>query len=121
MMAAAMITDGDEHCWHGSLMAMNAELALDSAPAEDFYEVHWHGEAIGDGGDLQEALACYALVAPDDGDWAAACAVAGAEPRIERYASFDAFLDNEDALETIRVSASMIEAAVAQAPTVEPG
>ena len=37
------------------------------------------------------------------------------------YASFDAFLDNEDALETIRVSASMIEAAVAQAPAVEPG
>ena len=91
-------------------------MVLDKAPAQDFYEVYWHGEAIGDGGDLQEALACYALVAPDDGDWEAACSDPEAEPRIERYASFDAFLDNEDALETITVTAKMIEAAVAQAP-----
>jgi hypothetical protein len=25
MMAAAMITGGDEHCWHGSLMARIAD------------------------------------------------------------------------------------------------
>ena len=100
---------------------MNAEMALDRAPAEDFYEVYWHGEAIGDGGDLQEALACYVLVKPDDGDWAVACAEAGAEPHLERHASFEAFLDNEDALETILVSASMIDTAVAQLPAVLPG
>ncbi|MCX5967851.1 MAG: hypothetical protein NTV57_09470 [Cyanobacteria bacterium] len=96
-------------------------MALDRAPAEDFYEVYWHGEAIGDGGDLQEALACYVLVKPDDGDWAVACAEAGAEPHLERHASFEAFLDNEDALETILVSASMIDTAVAQLPAVLPG
>ena len=95
---------------------MGSNKAMDSAPAQDFYEVYWHGEAIGDGGDLQEALACYVLVQPDDGDWAVACAEPGAEPRIERHASFEAFLDNEDALETIAVTARMIEAAVAQAP-----
>jgi hypothetical protein len=95
-------------------------MALDRAPAPDFYEVYWHGEAIGDGGDLQEALACYGSVAPDDGDWSAACAEAGAEPRIERYASFDAFLDNEDGLETIPVSAAMIEQSLPQPPSAEP-
>ncbi|MEI6030389.1 MAG: hypothetical protein WCQ20_04385 [Synechococcaceae cyanobacterium ELA739] len=84
-------------------------MAMDRAPAQDFFEVYWHGEAIGDGGDLQEALACYALVAPEDGDWQAACADPEAEPHIERHASFEAFLENEDALETITVSAAMIE------------
>jgi hypothetical protein len=79
-----------------------------------FYEVLWHGEAIGDAGDLEEALACYGLVQPDDGDWSHACREA--EPEIQRYASFEAFLDNDDALETIAVSAQMIETAVAQAP-----
>ena len=51
----------------------------------------------------------------------AAAAEAGAEPHLERYASFEAFLDNEDALETILVSASMIDTAVAQLPAVLPG
>ena len=37
-----------------------------------FYEVMWHGEGIGDGGDPEEALQSYAVVAPDDGDWSAA-------------------------------------------------
>lgn len=78
-----------------------------------FYEVLWHGEGIGDGGDLEEALQGYAAVKPDDGDWAAACAAAGAEPCIRRYASFEAFLDNADELETIPVTAAMISAALA--------
>ena len=38
------------------------------------------------------------------------------EPCLQRYASFDAFLDNADALETIPVTAAMIEAALAQLP-----
>ena len=95
-------------------------MAMDRAPAQDFFEVYWHGEAIGDGGDLQEALACYALVAPEDGDWQAACADPDAAPRIERHASFEAFLDNEDALEIIAVHARMIVEALPQAPA-EPG
>ena len=81
-----------------------------------FYEVMWHGEGIGDGGDPQEALQAYAAVAPEDGDWVTACAAPGADPCLHRYASFDAFLDNDDALETIRVTASMIESALAALP-----
>jgi hypothetical protein len=79
-----------------------------------FFEVVWHGEGIGDGADLEEALQAYAAVRPEDGDWVAACAASGADPCIQRYASFDAFLDNADALETIPVTAAMIAAAVAE-------
>lgn len=81
-----------------------------------FYEVMWHGEGIGDGADPEEALLAYAAVRPEDGNWQAACDVPGAEPCLQRYASFDAFLDNADALETIPVTAAMIEAALAQLP-----
>lgn len=81
-----------------------------------FYEVMWHGEGIGDGADPEEALLAYAAVRPEDGDWQAACDAPGAEPCLQRYASFDAFLDNADALETIPVTAAMIEAALAQQP-----
>lgn len=77
-----------------------------------FFEVIWHGEGIGDGGDPQEALLAYAAVAPDDGDWSAACAAPGAAPCLQRYASFEAYLDNADAIETIPVTAAMIEAAL---------
>lgn len=76
----------------------------------------WHGEGIGDGGDPEEALQAFAAVAPDDGDWSAACAAAGAEPCLNRFASFEAFLDNADALETIPVTAAMIAAALADLP-----
>ena len=81
-----------------------------------FYEVMWHGEGIGDGGDPEEALQSYAVVAPDDGDWSVACAAPGAEPCLHRFASFEAFLDNADALETIPVTAAMIAAALAALP-----
>ncbi len=77
-----------------------------------FFEVLWHGEAIGDGGDLQEALQSYASVRPDDHDWTRACAEAGADPTIRRYASFEAFLDNADELETIAVTAAEIRTAL---------
>ena len=79
-----------------------------------FLEAFWQGEGIGDGGDLEEALQSYVAVKPDDDDWKAACATEGAEPRIERFASFEAYLDNEDALEVIPVSAQMIIDALAQ-------
>lgn len=77
-----------------------------------FYEVLWYGEGIGDGADLEEALQAYLAVKPDDGDWQLACAADGAEPCIRRYASFDAYLDNADELETIPVTAAMISAAL---------
>jgi hypothetical protein len=78
----------------------------------EFFEVFWHGEAIGDGGDLEEALTAYRAVQPEDGDWELACAQPNAEPCIRRYASFEAYLDNADELETIRVTAAMIETAL---------
>lgn len=81
-----------------------------------FFEVLWHGEGIGDGGDLEEALAGYLAVKPDDGTWAEACAAPGASPCIKRYASFEAFLDNADELETIAVTAAMIEQALSALP-----
>jgi hypothetical protein len=81
-----------------------------------FFEVLWHGDGISDGGDLEEALQGYALVRPDDGDWQTACAAA--DPCIRCYASFEAFLDNADELETIPVTAAMIEAALADLPPV---
>ena len=81
-----------------------------------FFEVIWHGEGIGDGGEPGEPLLADASVAPEDGDWSAACAAPGAQPCLHRYASFDAFLDNADPLETIPVSAAMIEAALAELP-----
>jgi hypothetical protein len=80
-----------------------------------FFEVLWHGEAIGDGGDLEEALQSYGLLRPLPPDWAEACRQSGADPCIRRYASFEAFLDNADELETIPVSAAMIAAALASA------
>ena len=80
----------------------------------EFYEALWHGESIGDGGDPHEALQAYGIVAPEDGDWQAACTAA--DPCLHRYASFDAFLDNADALETIPVTAAMIEAALVDLP-----
>ena len=73
-----------------------------------FLEAFWHGEGIGDGGDLEEALQAYVSVKPEDGDWEAACAAEGAEPRIERFSSFEA------PLETIALSASMISEALVQ-------
>ena len=83
----------------------------------EFSEAIWHGEGIGDGGDLEEALQAYGVVKPDDGDWASACAAPGATPRIERFASFDAYLDNADPLESIAVTAQMIADAVALLPS----
>ena len=86
--------------------------ALLTPGAMGFFEVFWHGEAIGDGSDLDEALTAYLAVKPEEGSWAAACADAQAQPCVRRYASFEAYLDNADELETIPVTAAMIEAAL---------
>lgn len=77
-----------------------------------FFEVLWHGEAIGDGGDLEEALASFVVVKPEHGSWAEACVEPGVSPCIRRYASFEAYLDNADELETIPVTAAMLEEAL---------
>jgi hypothetical protein len=77
-----------------------------------FFEVFWDGEAIGDGADLEEALTAYIAVQPEDCSWAQACSDASTQPCILRYASFEAYLDNADALETIAVTVAMIEAAL---------
>jgi len=80
----------------------------------EFFEAFWHGEGIGDGGDLEEALQAYLVVKPEDGDWSAA---GGADPKIERFASFEAYLDNVDPLETIAVTPRMIADAIALLPS----
>ena len=82
----------------------------------EFFEAIWHGEGIGDGGDLDEALQAYVVVKPENNDWIEACAVEGANPRIERFASFDSYLDNQDALEVITVTPQMIAVAIEQLP-----
>ena len=82
----------------------------------EFFEAIWHGEGVGDGGDLEEALQAFIAVKPDDGDWLEACAADGADPVIERFASFDAYLDNADPLETIAVTPGMIIEAIALLP-----
>jgi hypothetical protein len=81
-----------------------------------FFETLWHGESIGDGGDPAEALMAYATIRPEaeswDGDWEALCSATGADPHLLRYSSFEAFLDNADALERIEVTAAMVAEAV---------
>lgn len=57
----------------------------------EFFEAIWHGEGVGDGGDLEEALQAFVAVKPEEGDWVEACAAEGADPVIERFASFDAY------------------------------
>ena len=82
----------------------------------EFFEAIWHGEGIGDGGDLDEALQAFVVVKPENNDWIEACAVKGANPCIERFASFDSYLDNQDALEVIPVTPQMIAVAIEQLP-----
>ena len=82
----------------------------------EFFEAIWNGQGIGDGADLEEVLQAYVLVKPEDGDWIAACASHESQPYVERFASFDAYLDNADPLERIPVSAQMISDALALLP-----
>lgn len=82
---------------------------------EPFFEALWNDEGIGDGGDLEEALLSYAVVQDDDLSWQEAIRRAATAPCVKRYRSFEAYLDNADELETIAVTAEMIEAALDQA------
>ena len=82
----------------------------------EFFEAIWNGRGIGDGVDLEEVLQAYAAVKPEDGDWIAACALLSVPPHVERFASFDAYLDNQDPLEVIEVTAQMIVVAIEQLP-----
>ena len=73
-----------------------------------FYEAIWHGEGIGDGNDLEEALQSYVVVKPENDDWGEACDCEGANPHIDRYSSFDSYLDNADLIEQIPVTPEML-------------
>ena len=74
-----------------------------------FYELLLQGEAFGDAGDLEEALAAFREARPKELSWEELCADPDAAPEIRRYRSFEAFLDNEDAIETIHPTAAMLE------------
>jgi hypothetical protein len=80
-----------------------------------FFEVYWRGDCVADAGDLDEALACYAGIRPEGLSWQEAwdqaLAVGDPPPVVCRYRSFEAFLDNEEALETIPITLAMLEAA----------
>ncbi len=83
----------------------------------EFFEAIWNGVGIGDGSDLHEALQSFVAVKPQDGNWLEACSSKGANPHINRYSSFDDYLDNADSLETIQVTASMIMSALQNLPS----
>ena len=90
--------------------------ALLFSAMSEFFEAIWHGEGIGDGGDLDEALQAYVVVKPENNDWIESSAVEGADPHIESSASHDSYLDNQDALEVIQVTPQMIAVAIEQLP-----
>lgn len=77
--------------------------------AMTFYELLLQGEAFGDAGDLDEAMAAFREAKPKELTWQQLCADPEAAPLIRRYRSFDAFLDNEDAIETIHPSPAMLD------------
>jgi hypothetical protein len=75
-----------------------------------FYELIWQGEGVGDAGDLEEALLNFQEIKPKELSWQQVFADASqAPPSIRRYSSFEAFLDNEDELETIHPTQDMLE------------
>ncbi|WP_415399614.1 hypothetical protein [Synechococcus sp. W4D4] len=77
--------------------------------AVTFFELLWKGENCGDAGDLEEALVNFQEFRPKHLSWQEVCADPAINPTICRYGSFEAFLDNEDALETIHPTADMLE------------
>lgn len=86
--------------------------------SDSFFEAIWRGESIGDGAEAWEALRAYAALIPRDGswrgDWQALCDEPGADPHLLRYSCFEGFLDNEDALERIPVTAALLAEAMAE-------
>lgn len=83
-----------------------------------FYETIWNGKSIGDGADLVEALQAYIFVKPGDGNWELAFMDLEYTPQLQRFTSFDAYLDNQDPLEIIPVSVEMILDAIDQLPSI---
>ena len=73
-----------------------------------FYELLWQGENCGDAADLEEALTALQEMRPEGMSWDEVCGDPQYSPTICRYRSFEAFLDNEDAIETIEPSAGML-------------
>ena len=78
----------------------------------DFYEAIWKGEGIGDGNDLEETILAYIHVKPEDGDWQKACSDYRSGPYIQRYSSFEDYLDNADPIETIPLNYQVISKAL---------
>ena len=74
-----------------------------------FFELLWKGANCGDAGDLEEALTHFQELRPKHLSWAEVCSDPALQPPICRFRSFAAFLDNEDALETIPPTAEMLE------------
>ena len=74
-----------------------------------FFELLWKGENCGDAGDLEEALVHFQELRPKHLSWQEVCSDSEIEPTICRFRSFEAFLDNEDALETIHPTAEMLD------------
>ncbi|WP_320676609.1 hypothetical protein [Prochlorococcus sp. MIT 1300] len=83
-----------------------------------FYQAIWNGESIGDGDNLVEALQSYLSVKPSDGDWEVALVNLEDTPQLQRFTSFDSYLDNHDPLEVIPVNVEMIRSAIDQLPNI---
>lgn len=80
-----------------------------AALAMTFYELVLQGEAFADAADIEEALTAFREARPKQMTWQELCADPAAAPLIRRYRSFEAFLDNEDAVETIVLTIDMLE------------
>jgi len=74
-----------------------------------FMELIWAGEPCGDAADLEEAFTCFQEFKPKAMSWQEVCADPQYSPMIRRYRSFEAFLDNEDELDTIVPSAEELQ------------
>ena len=93
---------------------------MSDASEGPFYELLWQGEVVSDAADLPEALEAFQALKPKHLSWEQICADPAVAPTIRRYRSFDAFLDNEDAVETIHPTAEMLEQAASTAADPDP-
>ena len=76
-----------------------------------FLELLLGEQAVGDAADLREALEAFQELKPEAATWPELCADPTTVPTIRRYSSFEAFLDNADALETIQLRADQFPTA----------
>jgi hypothetical protein len=92
-------------------------LALATDAGMTFYELIWQGDGCGDAADLEEALLNFQEIKPRELSWQEVFSdERHAPPSIRRYRSFEAFLDNEDELETIHPSLEMLQRFAPDAP-----